>query len=49
MTKTIDQTRAAAAQRTCPACRVGVLEVSTRQRVFHPHGQELVVEVMARC
>ena len=50
MSKTIDQTRATAAQRTCPACRVGALEVAARQRIFHPHGQELVVELLTgRC
>ncbi len=36
---------AAPALRTCPSCRQGHLQPATRERVFHPHGQEVRVEL----
>ena len=34
------------ALRTCPSCRTGHLHESSRNRVFHPHGQELIVPLL---
>lgn len=36
--------------RRCPACREATLQSATRERRFHPHGRELVVELLvSRC
>lgn len=40
------QHAAAPALRTCPSCRQGHLQAATRERVFHPHGQQVRVELL---
>lgn len=32
--------------RVCPSCRTGQLQIGQRERVFHPHGQTLVVPLL---
>lgn len=32
--------------RVCPSCRTGHLQIGQRERVFHPHGEALVVPLL---
>jgi putative zinc finger/helix-turn-helix YgiT family protein len=32
--------------RLCPSCRQGLLSEGTRERVFRPHGQDVIVELL---
>ena len=43
---TVLKPSAAPALRLCPACRTGHLQAGHRERVFHPHGQPLVVPLL---
>lgn len=41
------QRAAASSLRVCPSCREGHLHEATRERVFRPHGKEVVVQLLA--
>ena len=42
----ITQRAAAPSLRVCPSCREGHLHEATRERVFRPHGKEVVVQLL---
>lgn len=44
------QRAAASSPRVCPSCRQGRLQEAVRERVFHPHGKQVVVQLLtAAC
>lgn len=43
---TVARPSAASELRVCPSCRTGHLQMGQRERVFHPHGQTLVVPLL---
>ncbi len=43
---TVAKQSVASTPRVCPSCRTGHLQIGQRERVFHPHGQTLVVPLL---